>query len=248
MPEQSYYSQVGATGSGNPEASTPNASTDAAAQAVQPPEQTTDEVITASKLNQILSDWDRKVQSRQDKMASSLDKRVAKAQQEAQAAIELLKNSGGNLTPEQEATIKQSAINRAIASAEPASDSQPELVQRQAPDPISAYVNQTLEEMMTEAKVYISPAEAKVLIPNINQMKPHDVINAFKTIIDDRAATTKPGPSSRLPFTQGANIPGNEALKAQYDQELKALPRTGNRGELIARLKARYQQKGLDIT
>lgn len=254
MPEELYYQKGGATEAGTSAVSPENVSPDSAIPADAGKEQTDDEVITASKLNQILEGWDRKIQSRQDKMASTLDKRVAQAQKEAQIAIDLLKGSGSQLTVEQEASIRQSAVNRALSNTEfdsqepaipAATQSQP---RAQDVDVMSRYVNTTLEKMMQESGVYIAPAEARILIPEINSMQPHEVINTFKTLIDERKQTNRTSPGSRLPFTQGGGIPGNDALKAQYDQEIKTLPRSGNRGEMIARLKAKYQAKGLDIT
>lgn len=254
MPDELYYQKDGAPGAGSPAASPDNVSAEPAIPAGTGKEQTDDEVITASKLNQILEGWDRKIQSRQDKMASSLDKRVAQAQKEAQAAIDLLKGSGNQLTPEQETSIRQSAVNRALSNAEadpkevaiPAATQGPARVDEV--DVMSRYVNTTLEKMMQDAGVYIAPAEAKILIPNINSMQPHEVINKFQSLIEERKQTNRTSPGSRLPFTQGSGIPGNEALKAQYDQEVSKLPRGGNRGEVIAKLKAKYQAKGLDIT
>lgn len=254
MPDELYYQKGGADEAGTSPVSPANVSPDPAIPAGTGKEQTDDEVITASKLNQILEGWDRKIQSRQDKMASSLDKRVAQAQKEAQTAIDLLKGSGSQLTPEQEANIRQSAVNRALSNTE--TDSKDTAIpavpqgqpRDQEVDVMSRYVNTTLEKMMQESGVYIAPAEARILIPNINSLQPHEVINTFKTLIDERKQTNRTSPGSRLPFTQGSAVPGNDALKAQYDQEIRALPKGGNRGETIARLKAKYQAKGLDIT
>lgn len=254
MPDELYYQKGGADGAGTPAVSPDNASPATANPAVTGAEQTDDEVITASKLNQILEGWDRKIQSRQDKLASSLDKRVAQATKEAQTAIDLLKRSGSQLTPEQEANIRQSAVNSALSNVEidpretaipAATQSQP---RDQEVDVMSRYVNSTLEKMMQDSGVYIAPAEARILLPNINSMQPHEVINSFKTLIDERKQTNQTSPGSRLPFTQGSGIPGNDALKAQYEQELRALPRNAVRAEAIARLKGRYQAKGLDVT
>lgn len=253
MPDELYYQKGGADEAGTSAASPDNVSAQTAIPAGKGKEQTDDEVITASKLNQILEGWDRKIQSRQDKMASSLDKRVAQAQKEAQTAIDLLKGSGTQVTAEQEANIRQNAINRAISNTVPdqAEAAIPAVTQGPARvdevDVMSRYVNTTLEKMMQDAGVYIAPAEAKILIPNINAMQPHEVINKFRDLIDERKQTNRTSPGSRLPFTQSSGIPGDDALKAQYDQELRNLPRGGNRGDQIAKLKAKYQAKGLDI-
>jgi len=254
MPDELYYQKGGADEAGSSSVSPDNVSPDTAIPAETGKEQTDDEVITASKLNEILDAYDRKVQSRQDKMASTLDKRVAQAQKEAQTAIDLLKGSGSQLTPEQEANIRQSAVNRALTNAE--TDSQETAIpaapqgqpRNQDVDVMSRYVNTTLEKMMQESGVYIAPAEARILIPDINSMQPHEVIYAFKNLIDERKQTNRTSPGSRLPFTQGSGIPGNEALRAQYEQEIKNLPRNAFRAEAMAKLKQRYQQKGLDVT
>lgn len=212
-----------------------------------------DEVITSSVLKSALSELERKLQSRTDKVVGSLDKRVAQAQAEAQKAIDLFKGAGNTLTPEQETQIRQSAINRAITDIP--NDQQPREAQPQGRqvnpdvDAIARYVNDELVTMQREADVYISPAELMIRVPDFNKLKPHQAIAKFAELVDERKTTKTTNPASRLPYTQSGSVATDEALRAAYTQELQAIPRgVGNRADKIALLKAKYQKKGLDVT
>jgi len=245
-----YYAQDGASAAGTAPASSSvtsaqsqNPNEDAAQEKTQG-----DEVITSSMLRTRLEELERKLQSRTDKVVSGLDKRVAQAQGEAQKAIDLLKGTGRPLTADEEAQIRQNAVNRALM--DPAEDrpTQASPQANQSGNAIAQYVNNELIELQQKAGVYISPEELRIRLPEFSKLKPHEAISEFAKLVDERKASNQSSPAARLPYTQTGTVNGNEALKVQYEQELRNLPKVGNRGDQLAKLKARYQAKGLDIT
>jgi hypothetical protein len=254
MSEQSYY-QPGAEGKGNPEGISQTTSDEPISPNVVSQELNGNEPVTKEQLRSVVEDLEksilRKAQSLTDKLGSTLDKRIKSAQDEAGKAISMLKASGVSLTPEQERTISQTAVNQAIAARDD-SPAVPERGKQEAIVEPGDFVNKEVQRIMSDTGVYISPEEAQVLIGQVRS--PYEFIRKFEDICAQR--TTKPQAETRIPTlapTTGRATQSVDVLKRQYDDEIAQINKGTHpnirRGqtEAITKMKAEYRKKGLDV-
>jgi hypothetical protein len=243
MTEQSYY-QGGATGAGIPEVSPQTTSNETTSPNVVSQESNGNEPVTQAQLQSLEERILRKAQSHTDKLGSTLDKRIKSANDEAVKAITMLKASGISITPEQERTAIQNAVNSALIER----DDSP-VPERKPP---SDLVNEEVQRIMTETGVYLSPEEANAMIGTVRS--PYEFIRKFEDIC--AARTTKPQAETRIPTLApqtGRSANGVDVLKSQYDAEIAQINTnkhpTIRRGNVqkIVELKAEYRKKGLAV-
>jgi hypothetical protein len=243
MTEQSYY-QGGATGAGIPEVSPQTTSNETTSPNVVSKESNGNEPVTQAQLQSLEERILRKAQSHTDKLGSTLDKRIKSANDEAVKAITMLKASGISITPEQERTAIQNAVNSALIER----DDSP-VPERKPP---SDLVNEEVQRIMTETGVYLSPEEANAMIGTVRS--PYEFIRKFEDIC--AARTTKPQAETRIPTLApqtGRSATGVDVLKSQYDAEIAQINTnkhpTIRRGNVqkIVELKAEYRKKGLAV-
>lgn len=254
MSEQSYY-QAGAEGSGNPEGISQTISGEATSPNAVNQELNGNEPVTKEQLRSVLDKLEKKIvsqaQSLTDKLGSTLDKRIKSAQAEAEKAIGIIKASGVTLTPEQERTISQTAVNQAI-SARDDSPAVPERGKQEASVEPSDFVNKEVQRIMSDTGVYISPEEAQTLIGQVRS--PYEFIRKFEDICAQR--TTKTQAETRIPTlapTTGRANQSIDALKAQYRTEMDKIIanthptiRRGN-VDAIEKFKQGFRDKGVPI-
>jgi hypothetical protein len=253
MSEQSYY-QAGAEGSGNPEGISQTISGEATSPNAVNQELNGNEPVTKEQLRSVMKELEdtilRKAQSHTDKLGSTLDKRIKSAQDEAAKAIGMLKASGVSLTPEQERTISQTAVNQALTARDD-SPAVPERGKQESNDP-SDFVNKEVQRIMSDTGVYISPEEAQTLIGQVRS--PYEFIRKFEDICAQR--TTKTQAETRIPTlapTTGRANQSIDALKAQYRTEMDKIIanthptiRRGN-VDAIEKFKQGFRDNGVPI-
>jgi len=251
MTEQSYY-QGGATEKGNSEVSPQTVSAETTSPNVVSQESNGNEPVTQAQLQSLAKQLEetilRKAQSHTDKLGSTLDKRIKSAQDEAVKAITMLKATGATLTPEQERTIHQNAVNQALIDRDD-SVAVPERHDRTEPGDL---VNTELQRIMTETGVYIPPEEANALIGTVRSH--YEYIRKFEEICASR--TTKPQAETRIPTLApqaGRSATSVDVLKRQYDEEIAQISankhptiRRGNK-EAFVKMKEEYRKKGLSV-
>ena len=167
MADATYY-QEGAAGLGKPDASSEKPSTEALSPNDAAPEANGTEVVTKAELQRIKAEIEesvlRKTQSMTDKLGSKLDVRIKTAQDEAEKAIRMLKASGVALTPEQERSISQTAVNEALTAKEASEAAQHQEAQSKPND----FVNVEVRKIMKRTGVYLEPDEANALIGEVD--------------------------------------------------------------------------------
>lgn len=249
MADATYY-QEGAAGLGKPDASSEKPSTEALSPNDAAPEANGTEVVTKAELQRIKAEIEesvlRKTQSMTDKLGSKLDVRIKTAQDEAEKAIRMLKASGVALTPEQERSISQNAVNEALTA-----KLESEAVHNQDAEKPTDIVNREIRKIMKRTGVYIEPDEANALIGEVDS--PIDYINRFNEICQSRS--TRPPEESRIPTMSPSNGKATsvDSLRAQYDKEISDIVHGKHpsirRGDVmgVTRLKEEYRKKGLSI-
>ena len=251
MNDNVYY-QGGAKGSGNPDVSPQTVSEDASSPNGAIQELNGNEPVSKAELRSMLEelkkDVIRQAQSHTDKLGSHLDKRIKSATEVADKAINLAKASGVSLSPEQERTLRQTAVNEAMA----ARDDSPEVPDKgrkvEEPDQ-GTFVQREVEKIFRRTGVYIPPEEANALIGEVDS--PYEYLKKFEEIVTDRA--NRPQAEARIAtmFPASGKPAGIEQLQRQYDQEMADViagkhptVRRGNVAQ-ITELKNEYRKKGL---
>lgn len=250
MADATYY-QEGAAGLGKPDASSEKPSTEALSPNDAAPEANGTEVVTKAELLRIKAEIEesvlRKTQSMTDKLGSKLDVRIKTAQDDAERAIKMLKSSGVALTPEQERSISQNAVNEALTAREVSEAVQHQEAQTKPND----FVNGEVRKIMKRTGVYLEPDEANALIGEVDS--PFDYVRKFEEICQSRSS--RPPEESRIPTmtANGGKATSNDTLRAQYDKEIYDITHGKHakirRGDVMAvtRLKEEYRKKGLSI-
>jgi len=250
MADATYY-QEGAAGLGKPDASSEKPSTEALSPNDAAPEANGTEVVTKAELQRIKAEIEesvlRKTQSMTDKLGSKLDVRIKTAQDEAEKAIRMLKASGVALTPEQERSISQTAVNEALTAKEASEAAQHQEAQSKPID----FVNGEVRKIMKRTGVYIEPDEANALIGEVDS--PFDYVRKFEEICQSRS--TRPPEESRIPTMSPSNGKATsvDSLRAQYDKEISDIVHGKHpsirRGDVmgVTRLKEEYRKKGLSV-
>lgn len=255
MTDNVYY-QGGAKGTGNPEALPQQVSEDALSPNDASQELNGNEPVSKAELRalterlkqEIADDVLRKAQSHTDKLGSALDKRIKSAQEQADKAISLAKASGVTLSPEQERTLRQTAVNEAMS----ARDDSPEVPAkgRKVEEPDQGnFVQREVEKIFRRTGVYIAPEEANALIGEVDS--PYEYLKKFEEIVADRA--NRPQAEARIAtmFPAGNKPASIETLQRQYNQEMADIVAgkhpTIRRGQAakIVELKNEYRKKGL---
>lgn len=250
MSDDTFY-EGGEIAEGTAVASPKPVSPGKASQPLPDTESKEDEVITSAKLNKILADLEVKFQKNQDRVVSLIDKRVAAAKKESDIAIEKLKKSGIKLTPEDETRISRSMIEDAMLDT-----AQPEPTQasgnQDAGNVIAQFVNSEAARILEELGVDITPAEAKTLIPEANQLSPYQFLRRFHEVAEAKKNNQQNAPT-RIPTlaTTGGTPGSEEVLKQQYQNEIAQIMAGTHpsikrgQNEKITAMKAEYAKKGL---
>lgn len=255
MTENSYY-QGGANGSGNPAVSPQPASAAALPPSDAMPELNGNEPVSKAELRALLesvkkevtTDVLRQAQSHTDKLGSTLDKRIKSAQEKADMAIETVKASGVSLTPDQERTVRQTAVNEAMTARDDSPAQTPTGKQVES-TPQETFVQREVEKIFKRTGVYIASDEANALIGEVDS--PYEYLKKFEEICTDRV--NRPQAESRIAtmFPAGGKPAGLDALQRQYDQEMADVVsgkhptvKRGNAAQVTG-LKNEYRKKGL---
>lgn len=210
--------------------------------------------VSVDQFQQALQDMERKVQGIVDKNISRVDKRVAEASTKAQEAVEMLKSTGMQITPEQEAALRDKAVIRALQTEQGHDQvSTPgvsqnkaqgfDLPTRQEPvDPITA----TAMQMMTSAGVQIDEGDPEFQTLNLKTQNPYEFLTSVQTAITAKKERTSKKQTinpAAMPTVTGQGT--GTTLEAQYRAEL-AKVRQGD-VEAIFALKMKYRSAGLKI-
>ena len=251
MNDNVYY-QGGAKGSGNPDVSPQTVSEDALSPNGASQEPNGNEPVSKAELRSMLEelkkDVIRQAQSHTDKLGSQLDKRIKSATEVADKAINLAKASGVSLSPEQERTLRQTAVNEAMAARDD-SPEVPEKGRKVEETDQGNYVQREVEKIFRRTGVYIAPEEANALIGEVDS--PYEYLKKFEEIVTDRA--NRPQAEARIAtmFPAGGKPVTLEQLQQQYDQEIADIVagkhptiRRGNTAQIVE-LKQAYRKRGL---
>jgi len=251
MTDNVYY-QGGAKGSGNPDASPQTVSEDASSPNGAIQELNGNEPVSKAELRSMLEelkkDVIRQAQSHTDKLGSQLDKRIKSATEVADKAINLAKASGVSLSPEQERTLRQTAVNEAMAARDD-SPEVPEKGRKVEETDQGNYVQREVEKIFRRTGVYIAPEEANALIGEVDS--PYEYLKKFEEIVTDRA--NRPQAEARIAtmFPAGGKPVTLEQLQREYDQEIADIVagkhpniRRGNTAQIVE-LKQAYRKRGL---
>ena len=251
MTHNVYY-QGGAKGSGNPDVSPQTASEEALSpnDAIQEPNgnEPVSKAELRSMLEELKKDVIRQAQSHTDKLGSQLDKRIISATEVADKAINLAKASGVSLSPEQERTLRQTAVNEAMAARDD-SPEVPEKGRKVEETDQGNYVQREVEKIFRRTGVYIAPEEANALIGEVDS--PYEYLKKFEEIATDRA--NRPQAEARIAtmFPAGGKPATLDQLQRQYDQEIADIVagkhptiRRGNTAQIVE-LKQAYRKRGL---
>lgn len=251
MTDNVYY-QGGAKGSGNPDASPQTVSEDASSPNGAIQELNGNEPVSKAELRSMLEelkkDVIRQAQSHTDKLGSQLDKRIKSATEVADKAINLAKASGVSLSPEQERTLRQTAVNEAMAAGDD-SPAVPDKGRKVEEPEQSNFVQREVEKIFRRTGVYVPPEEANALIGEVDS--PYEYLKKFEEIVADRA--NRPQAEARIAtmFPASGKPAGIEQLQKQYNQEMADIIAgkhpTIRRGQTaqIVELKNAYHKKGL---
>lgn len=231
------------------------------------------DALIAKVKEETLDEATRRAQSMTDKLGSRVDKEIQSALNQAKQSIELIKEGGVTLTPQQEQAIRDKAINRAYmkldqekagsspegsgSNAEPAPDQNP----GNQVNPVVQMINAEVQKIMQETGVFISPQEADQFIlgeNGENQLTPFEYVAAFRSLAQQRQQNNMIQSRGRNPnvssyATGGSSVPNNSVLMQQYTKEKQAIANgthpTIKRGQTkaIQDLEISYRKKGLDI-
>lgn len=251
MNDNVYY-QGGAKGSGNPDVSPQTVSEEALSPNGASQEPNGNEPVSKAELRSMLEelkkDVIRQAQSHTDKLGSQLDKRIKSATEVADKAINLAKASGVSLSPEQERTLRQTAVNEAMAARDD-SPEVPEKGRKVEETDQGNYVQREVEKIFRRTGVYIAPEEANALIGEVDS--PYEYLKKFEEIVTDRA--NRPQAEARIAtmFPAGGKPVTLEQLQREYDQEIADIVagkhptiRRGNTAQIVE-LKQAYRKRGL---
>ena len=245
---QPYFNQPNGDGSGNPLPDATQASEQMPpSQAASQEQAQGDEPVTLGKLREILSQHDREIQSRTDKVASALDKRYNQALQSVTQQVEEMKQLGIQLTAEQELALKNNRLNQVMtASGDTAQPEQPS-----GPvNPLYALVDQEVTGIVQANG--LSEAETQQVYQSIPKgLTPLKFINEFEKRVAEYKASGVSRAASSLPGSaQGVAASGSDHLNQQLQLELDQINSGTHpsikKGDVnaITGLVAAYRQKG----
>lgn len=244
MSEQNFYNQAVSSSQGNEPAIAPPASVPPVQEQVQK-----QEFVTPQQLAEQLEAFERKVQSQTDKAVSTVNKKVAEAQEKANNAIEMLKGSGLQLSPEQEASIRRNAIDKAYLEAPQSVQDPTPKGQEQSPqepqDNVATFVNGEIHRIVTQAGVQLTPEEMQPYAT----LPPYEFIKKAEEIVAQKRQTQA---TSAIPTLAVGGQPTNsedavrkayEAERAQYHQGTHPTIKRGDMDGFFQML-ARYRAQG----
>lgn len=251
MADNTFY-EGGDSASGNAESSPKTIASGEPTQVLPVTESKEDEVITSTKLKQVLAELESKFQKNQDRVVSLIDKRVAAAKQETERAIEKLKSAGINITAEQERKLSDAALLEALKETSQPEPGTKASGNQEVGDVISRLVNSEAQNILKELDVQLTPAETRQLIPNANELSPFQFLQKFKEVAQAKKNNQQTAPN-RIPTlaTTGGSPPSEDILRQQYQDEIAKIMAgthpTIMRGqnEKITLMKSEYAKKGL---
>lgn len=245
MTEQNFYNQAVEAPQGNEAPITSPASPRPAQEQAK-----TQEFVTPQELTERLAEFERRVQSSTDKAVSSVNKKVADAQEKANNAIQMLKGSGLQLSPEQEASIRRKAIDDAYLEVPQSVQDPTPKGQEQSPqqpqDNVANFVNSEIQKIVDREQVMLSPEEMQ---PYAN-LPPYEFIKKAEDLVaqkkQSRATSAVPSlaPNGQPTGSQEELRKAYELERAQIYQGTHPTIKRGNTDAFFAMLN-RYQQQGM---
>lgn len=217
------------------------------------------QVLTRKDMDQMVNDITeqvvRRTQGLIDSQTSNINKRIQDGLSNLKSVIEVQRNAGIDITPEQEQALRQRVIAEAYTAEGPTAPTDPSKGTRQTqPEPQGGQeidpVTAEAIAMMEEAGVWISDTDPEA--EKMRQAKtPRQYFKAVEEAIQlkqERTSQTKPETGAdtgdRSPTNLGGSGGSKASLRRQYQEEAKKV-----RGDVwaVTELKRKYRKLGLDI-
>ncbi len=218
--------------------------------APEPVQPTQTDYISRSEMQEQLASQARMFQSMLDKNISRLDGRVGDAVSKSNAAIELMKANGIQLTEAQVQAIRNNSIASALAAQDSHAQQQQQVQQPQQPTPVAPTmaeaVTATASQMVATAGIRFSSNDPEIRLIKTDAADPMEYLQSVQTAINAykaRQSGTTPVAGATIVMGgagQGAGGESIEALTAKLT-ELNAHPSPSNieeRRKVAAKLKA----------
>lgn len=210
--EQSFYGQTTSQGEGTPQ---PVAQAPSSEVTPQVPEQ----AATPAQLQELEQRIMRQTQSLLDKGISSVNKKVAEAQANANKAILSMEQAGIPLTEQQKAAYKRTLIDQAYGQAPSEIASSPSVqTNLPEPDPIGSEVDKEIVSAMQAAGVTLLPEEMRPY----TGLSPFAFVAKAKELIEAKRLSQA---QSRIPsqVPTGTAPAGSDALRNDYLAQRKLI-------------------------
>ena len=202
---------------------------------------------TPAEFERRLTQLERQLQSANDKAtAAAKNQEKVKADLDGMRRfVELQKQSGVQITPEQERQMQQQVINQAfsqveqpqaVSSTQNASQQSAPDAMPQAPDPYEA-INVAAQAMVDEGGVNIDPNDIRLI-----RTSPGAFLHSLSDVIAQEKKRQAASPQARIPPTNSGNA---ASLQQQYQIELAKITR-GPAGSIArVELTKKYRALGL---
>lgn len=206
--------------------------------------------VSKAELSQTVEQLKREVQSLVDKNVSRVDQRVAEANRKATDTLEMLKASGMQVTAQQEAQIKNAAVNQALQTADPSTQGTTAPAQGQQAQQIHP-VDMAANAILKATGVSLDDADPEIKMINMDAIRTGDS-DAYLASIQVAASAKKArmskgtGGAAATPGAIGSGASGGD-LMAQYQKELATIPRGQTGAMQKTQLNAKYRKRGLNI-
>jgi hypothetical protein len=216
----------------------------------EPAQPTQTDYISRSEMQEHLAAQARVFQSMLDKNISRLDGRVGDAVSKSNAAIELMKSNGIQLTEAQVQAIRNNSIASALATQDSPVQQKPQVQQPQQTTPVvptaAEAVTATASQMVAAAGVRFTSNDPEIRLIKTDAENPMDYLQSVQAAINAykaRQSGTTPVAGATIVMGgagQGAGGESIEALTAKL-AELNAHPSPSTieeRRKVAAKLKA----------
>lgn len=223
---------------------------EASVQTPEPAQPTQTDYISRAEMQEHLANQARMFQSMLDKNISRLDGKVGDAISKSNAAIELMKANGIQLTDAQVQAIRNNSIASALAAPDSTTPQQQQLQQQPQPTPVAPSLAETItataRQMVAAAGISFSSNDPEVRLIKTNASDPMEYLQSVQTAINAykaRQSGTTPVAGATIVMGgagQGAGGESIEALTAKL-AELNAHPSPSTieeRRKVAAKLKA----------
>jgi hypothetical protein len=202
--------------------------------------------VSKSELMQMFEEFTRKTQGLVDKNVGRLDKRVSEAMSKVEGSIEVLKSTGMTFTPEQEAQLRNKAMNDALMAKETPQTSQaaPAQVQTEGAgqvDPITA----AARLIMSKNGVNFKDGDPEISLIDTTTEDPEAYLDSVKAAVKAyKERQTKPKTQAGAPSAVGK---GSGVLAPNADQYISEMIAAKGKPEEIRTIKEKYRKAGLAV-